>query len=146
MILMRIEVIGIDHIYISVSQLARSEKYYDQIMPLLGFKKNTFLNEGDLHIQYYNRHFGYVLRPANTGLAKQNDSSGAAPVTNESKDANSTRKPASHKETGQTKTQPEDVKLSAGISEIVKMVKSDTDSAVIQTYVENSPVAYYPSA
>ena len=61
---MKIEVIGIDHIYISVSQLARSEKYYDQIMPLLGFKKNTFPNEGDLHIQYYNRHFGYVLRPA----------------------------------------------------------------------------------
>ena len=66
---MKIEVIGIDHIYISVSQLARSEKYYDQIMPLLGFKKNTFTNEGDLHIQYYNRHFGYVLRPARAEAA-----------------------------------------------------------------------------
>ena len=66
---MKIEVIGIDHIYISVSQLARSEKYYDQIMPLLGFKKNTFPNEGDLHIQYYNRHFGYVLRPAQAEAA-----------------------------------------------------------------------------
>ena len=66
---MKIEVIGIDHIYISVSQLARSEKYYDQIMPLLGFKKNTFRNEGDLHIQYYNRHFGYVLRPARAEAA-----------------------------------------------------------------------------
>jgi len=66
---MKIEVIGIDHIYISVSQLARSEEYYDQIMPLLGFKKNTFHNEGDLHIQYYNRHFGYVLRPAQAEAA-----------------------------------------------------------------------------
>ena len=66
---MKIEVIGIDHIYISVSQLARSEKYYDQIMPLLGFKKNTFPNEGELHIQYYNRHFGYVLRPAQSKAA-----------------------------------------------------------------------------
>jgi glyoxylase I family protein len=66
---MKIEVIGIDHIYISVSQVARSEKYYDQIMPLLGFKKNTFLNEGDVHIQYYNRHFGYVLRPAQVEAA-----------------------------------------------------------------------------
>ena len=61
---MRIEVIGIDHIYVAVSDLQRSEKYYDQVMSLLGFKKNTFLNEGDLHIQYYNRHFGFVLRPA----------------------------------------------------------------------------------
>jgi glyoxylase I family protein len=50
---MKIEVIGIDHISISVSQLARSEKYYDQIMPLLGFKKNSFPNEGELHIQYW---------------------------------------------------------------------------------------------
>jgi glyoxylase I family protein len=66
---MKIEVIGIDHIYISVSQPARSEKYYDRILPLLGFKKNTFLNESDLHIQYYNRHFGYVLRPAQAGAA-----------------------------------------------------------------------------
>jgi catechol 2,3-dioxygenase-like lactoylglutathione lyase family enzyme len=59
-----IEVIGIDHIYIAVSQLERSEKFYDRIMPLLGFKKNTFQNEGDRHVQYYNRHFGFVLRPA----------------------------------------------------------------------------------
>ena len=33
-------------------------------MPVLGFLKNSFLNEGDRHVQYYNRHFGFVLRPA----------------------------------------------------------------------------------
>jgi catechol-2,3-dioxygenase len=38
--------------------------YYDKIMPVLGFRKNTFTNEGDLHVQYYNRNFGFTLRPA----------------------------------------------------------------------------------
>src|SRR5215216_6343336 len=61
---MSIEVIGIDHIYVAVSDLRRSEKFYDQVMTILGFRKNTFINEGDDHIQYYNRHFGFVLRPA----------------------------------------------------------------------------------
>jgi catechol 2,3-dioxygenase-like lactoylglutathione lyase family enzyme len=61
---MKVDVIGIDHIYLSVSDLNRSEQFYDQIMTILGFRKNTFLNEGDPHIQYYNRHFGFVLRPA----------------------------------------------------------------------------------
>jgi catechol 2,3-dioxygenase-like lactoylglutathione lyase family enzyme len=60
----KIEVIGIDHIYVAVSDLGRAEKFYDAVMPILGFRKNSFLNEGDCHIQYYNRHFGFVLRPA----------------------------------------------------------------------------------
>src|SRR5436190_20618705 len=63
---MSIEVIGIDHIYLAVSDVERSEEFYDRIMPLLGFRKNSFQNEGDRHIQYYNRHFGFVLRPART--------------------------------------------------------------------------------
>ena len=58
------EVIGIDHIYISVSDLVRAETFYDQVMPILGFRKNSFTIDGDPHIQYFNRHFGYVLRPA----------------------------------------------------------------------------------
>src|SRR6266496_1292413 len=66
---MSVEVIGIDHLYLAVSDLQRSEAYYDRIMPLLGFRKNSFHNEGDLHIQYYNRHFGFVLRPARTKVA-----------------------------------------------------------------------------
>jgi catechol 2,3-dioxygenase-like lactoylglutathione lyase family enzyme len=61
---MAYEVIGIDHIYVSVSDLNHSEKFYDRVLTLLGFRKNTFLNEGDRHVQYYNRHFGFVLRPA----------------------------------------------------------------------------------
>ena len=64
---MSIEIIGIDHIYIAVSDLRRSETFYDHVMRILGFRKNTFTNEGDPHIQYFNRHFGFVLRPARSG-------------------------------------------------------------------------------
>jgi glyoxylase I family protein len=61
------EVIGVDHIYIAVTDLAKSEPFYDLVfIKTLGFKKNKFpLGErAEPHIQYYNRHFGYVLRPA----------------------------------------------------------------------------------
>jgi glyoxylase I family protein len=61
------EVIGIDHIYIAVSDLARSEIFYDRVLQgTLGFRKNKFTLGGEPHIQYYNRHFGYVLRPSST--------------------------------------------------------------------------------
>lgn len=60
-----IEVTGIDHIYVAVSDLARSEVFYDRVMvEALGFRKNKFAIDGDQHVQYFNRHFGYVLRPA----------------------------------------------------------------------------------
>ncbi len=61
------EVIGLDHIYITVTDLAKSEPFYDLVfMQTLGFRKNKFPlgDRGEPHIQYYNRHFGYVLRPA----------------------------------------------------------------------------------
>jgi glyoxylase I family protein len=58
------DIIGIDHIYIAVSDLARSEIFYDRLMGALGFRKTKFLLGEEPHIQYYNRLFGYVLRPA----------------------------------------------------------------------------------
>lgn len=59
------EVTGIDHIYITVSDPARSEVFYDQVlMQALGFRKNRFTLAGEPHVQYYNRLFGFVLRPA----------------------------------------------------------------------------------
>jgi glyoxylase I family protein len=61
-----VEIIGIDHIYIAVSDRKRSEEFYDRVFLSLGFRKNTFAIDGDPHVQYYNRHFGYVLRPART--------------------------------------------------------------------------------
>lgn len=61
------DVIGIDHIYIAVSDMARSEAFYDSVLQrTLGFRKNRFSIGGDPHVQYFNRHFGYVLRPART--------------------------------------------------------------------------------
>lgn len=59
------EITGIDHIYITVSDLTRSEAFYDRLMvDVLGHRKNTFVLGEDRHVQYFNRHFGYVLRPA----------------------------------------------------------------------------------
>lgn len=58
------DIIGIDHIYVTVSDLVRSERFYDVVMKALGFRKNEFAIDGDRHVQYFNRHFGYVLRPA----------------------------------------------------------------------------------
>lgn len=61
------EITGIDHIYITVSDLGRSEAFYDKLMvQVLACRKNKFPISGEPHIQYYNRHFGYVLRPART--------------------------------------------------------------------------------
>ena len=58
------DVIGIDHIYLTVTDLERSEKFYDVVMAVIGFRKNRFQLDGEQHIQYYSRHFGVVLRPA----------------------------------------------------------------------------------
>ena len=63
------EIIGIDHIYVAVIDLARSEAFYDRVFLNLGFRKNAFPINGDPHVQYYNRHFGYVLRPAKSTQA-----------------------------------------------------------------------------
>ena len=36
---MSVEVIGIDHIFVAVDDLQRSEGFYDRVMPILGFRK-----------------------------------------------------------------------------------------------------------
>lgn len=63
------EIIGLEHLYLSVSDLPRAERFYDTVLcQALGFRKNQFaLGENhapEPHIHYYNRHFGLVLRPA----------------------------------------------------------------------------------
>ena len=71
------EVIGIDHIYIAVTDLVRSELFYDRaLQEVLGFRKNTFSLGGEAHIQYFNRHFGFVLRPARRSDAHDSYSPG----------------------------------------------------------------------
>lgn len=61
---MPIEVLGLDHIYIAVSDLARSAAFYDNVMQLLGFRKGTTPVGGEPHVHYYNRVLQYTLRVA----------------------------------------------------------------------------------
>lgn len=59
------EITGFDHLYLSVSDMARAEAFYDRAMlGVLGFRKSHFALHGEPHVQYYNRHFGLVIRPA----------------------------------------------------------------------------------
>lgn len=64
------EITGFDHLYLSVSDLARAEAFYNRAMlGVLSFRKNTFALHGEPHVQYYNRHFGLVIRPARSAAA-----------------------------------------------------------------------------
>jgi catechol 2,3-dioxygenase-like lactoylglutathione lyase family enzyme len=61
---MQLEVVALDHLYVSVRDLARSEAFYDPVMKLLGFRKGTVPIGGDPHRHYFNRVMAYTLRPA----------------------------------------------------------------------------------
>jgi len=69
---MAVEVIGIDHIYIAVRDLARSQQFYDRVMDVLGYRKTASVIAGDPHIHYFNRQFGFSLRPAHPGTPDHN--------------------------------------------------------------------------
>jgi glyoxylase I family protein len=64
---MSVEVIGIDHVYLTVRDLGRSERFYDPVMAILGYRKIQSAIGGDPHIHYYNRQLGFSLRPARAG-------------------------------------------------------------------------------
>jgi catechol 2,3-dioxygenase-like lactoylglutathione lyase family enzyme len=64
---MAVEVIGIDHVYVAVRDLGRAEAFYDRVMPVLGFRKRAGTLAGEPHVHYFNRQFGYSLRPAHEG-------------------------------------------------------------------------------
>lgn len=64
---MTVEVIGIDHIYMTVRDLERSEAFYDRALATLGFRKRKAAISGEPHVLYHNRHFGYVIRSAREG-------------------------------------------------------------------------------
>ena len=64
---MTVEVIGIDHVYVTVRDLENSEEFYDRAMGVLGFRKRRGTIGGDAHVHFYNRHYGYSLRPAREG-------------------------------------------------------------------------------
>lgn len=59
------EVLGLDHLFLTVRDVARSEGFYDRaLVEVLGFRKGAFDLGGERHLQYFNRHFGCVLRPS----------------------------------------------------------------------------------
>ena len=62
-------VIGIDHIYLAVRDLEASRRWYDRVMPILGFRIGSVAISGEPHVSYYCRHFGFVLRPARSRAA-----------------------------------------------------------------------------
>jgi len=66
---MPVEVIGIDHVYVTVRDLLRSEAFYDRALTVLGYRKVSSTIAGDPHVHYYNRQFGFSLRPARSGTA-----------------------------------------------------------------------------
>jgi catechol 2,3-dioxygenase-like lactoylglutathione lyase family enzyme len=61
---MPLEVTALDHIYIAVADLKRSEAFYDGVMRLLDFRKGTTPIAGEPHLHYFNRVMQYSLRPA----------------------------------------------------------------------------------
>ena len=62
---MEVEVTAIDHVYVTVSDLERSQRFYDPVMAVLGFRKRAGpLAGGDLHVHYHSRVIQFTLRPA----------------------------------------------------------------------------------
>ena len=64
---MALEVTALDHVYVAVSDLARSEAFYDGVMRLLDFRKGVRPIAGERHVHYFNRIMQYSLRPARGG-------------------------------------------------------------------------------
>jgi catechol 2,3-dioxygenase-like lactoylglutathione lyase family enzyme len=63
------EVLGIDHLYLAVSDMARSEPFYDRVMERLGFRKGDKAIAGEPHAHYFNRALQISIRPARSSTA-----------------------------------------------------------------------------
>jgi catechol 2,3-dioxygenase-like lactoylglutathione lyase family enzyme len=71
------EVLGIDHVYFSVRDLAVSERFYDALLVgALGHVKVRADVGGDPHVHYVNRHFGIALRRARSSMAHDSYAAG----------------------------------------------------------------------
>jgi glyoxylase I family protein len=67
-----IEITGVDHIYLTVSDLKRSQSFYDSLMRLFGFKKGTAPIGGEPHCHYFNRELAISIRPARPATSAHN--------------------------------------------------------------------------
>jgi catechol 2,3-dioxygenase-like lactoylglutathione lyase family enzyme len=61
------EVVGLDHVYVTVSDFARSEAFYDRLMAYLGLRKTDRRIAGEPHAHSVNRVMQYSIRPARGG-------------------------------------------------------------------------------
>ena len=61
-------VIGLDHLYLTVSDFQRSERFYDDVMEMLGFRKGNKPIGGDPHAHYFNRVMQLSIRPARSDV------------------------------------------------------------------------------
>jgi len=59
-----VRVIGLDHVYLTVSDRARAERFYDAVMRLLGFRKGDKAIAGEPHAHYFNPVMQVTIRPA----------------------------------------------------------------------------------
>lgn len=62
-------IIGVDHIYLTVSDFSHSQGFYDRVMRLLGFKKGDKRIGGDPHLHYFNQVVQISIRPARSRTA-----------------------------------------------------------------------------
>jgi catechol 2,3-dioxygenase-like lactoylglutathione lyase family enzyme len=63
-----VEILGLDHVYLAVRDLAAAAAFYDRVMVgVLGFRKAEEPVAGEPHVHYYNRQLGFTLRPARPG-------------------------------------------------------------------------------
>jgi catechol 2,3-dioxygenase-like lactoylglutathione lyase family enzyme len=60
------EIIGLDHIYLTVSDLQASEIFYDPVMKALNFKKGVMPIGEEPHFHYFNQNLQISIRPAHT--------------------------------------------------------------------------------
>ncbi|MBI5504378.1 MAG: VOC family protein [Deltaproteobacteria bacterium] len=61
-----IQITAVDHIYLAVSDLPRSERFYDRVFRLFDFRKGTAPIGGERHAHYFNRITQYTIRQART--------------------------------------------------------------------------------
>jgi len=62
-----LEVTALDHIYVTVTDMDRSERFYDVVMRILGFRKGTKPVDNQRHLHYFNPVTQYTIRPAKPG-------------------------------------------------------------------------------
>jgi catechol 2,3-dioxygenase-like lactoylglutathione lyase family enzyme len=62
-----VEILGFDHVYLAVRELAASEAFYDRALAVFGFRKLREPIADEPHVHYYGRQFGFTLRPARAG-------------------------------------------------------------------------------